>query len=138
MKINYISTKALVEKDNNGNPFKVSGVCFDITEMKKGAEKDYFNLMKICSVQTKSLNNLPMWLLMISRNLCVWSRALPSCSHQRYKDKLDQDARISFSLPWKEPSGCRDLINDLLDYSRIQTRGKKFVLVDMHEILGSR
>ena len=39
--INYISTKALVEKDNKGNPIKMSGVCFDITEMKKGSRKGF-------------------------------------------------------------------------------------------------
>ena len=32
--------------------------------------------------------------------------------------------------------GCRLLINDLLDYSRIETRGKKFIIVDMHDVLG--
>ena len=42
--VSYISAKALVEKDSKGKPVKMSGVCFDITEMKKGAEKALFKL----------------------------------------------------------------------------------------------
>ena len=33
-----------MEKDQRGNPKKMSGVCFDITEMKMGAEKVLFQL----------------------------------------------------------------------------------------------
>ncbi|MCX6706939.1 MAG: hypothetical protein NT001_02245 [Candidatus Woesearchaeota archaeon] len=40
----YVNVKALVQKDNFGGLLKMSGVCFDITEMKRGAEQVMFDL----------------------------------------------------------------------------------------------
>ena len=74
--------------------------------------------------------------LMISRNHCVWYRVLPSFSQQRYKDKLDQDAQEFIQFAVDGAVRMQVLINDLLDYSRIETRGKKFSDIDMHNVLG--
>ena len=37
--VSYISAKALLRRINMGIPVKMSGVCFDITEMKRGSRK---------------------------------------------------------------------------------------------------
>ena len=55
---------------------------------------------------------------------------------QRYKDKLDKDAQEFIQYAVDGASRMQTLINDLLEYSRIETRGKKFLIVDMHNVLG--
>jgi PAS domain S-box-containing protein len=134
--VNYISTKALVEKDKNGNPVKFSGVCFDITEMKKGAEKTLFLLNEEL---LRSNKELEQFVYVASHDLQEPLRMVSSFTQllsQRYKDKLDQDAQDFIRYAVEGAIRMQGLINDLLDYSRIQTRGKKFTVVDMHEIQG--
>jgi light-regulated signal transduction histidine kinase (bacteriophytochrome) len=134
--VNYISTKALVENDSNGNPFRVSGVCFDITEMKKGAEKVLFELNENL---LRSNRDLEQFAYVASHDLQEPLRMVSSFTqllYQRYKDKLDQDANDFIQFAVEGATRMQAMINDLLDYSRIQTRGRKFVLVDMHDVLG--
>ena len=42
----YLNVKAHVEKDSLGCQEKMTGVCYDITDMKKGTEKVLFDLNK--------------------------------------------------------------------------------------------
>jgi PAS domain S-box-containing protein len=54
----------------------------------------------------------------------------------RYRDQLDADARefIAFAVDGANRMQC--LINDLLSYSRVQTRGRPMTAVDSHKPLG--
>ena len=134
--INYISTKALVEKDNQMNPIKMSGVCFDITEMKMGAEKALFTLNEDL---LRSNKELEQFAYVASHDLQEPLRMISSFTQllsQRYKDKLDQDAQEFIQFAVDGAVRMQLLINDLLDYSRIGTRGKKFSPVDMQDVIG--
>jgi PAS domain S-box-containing protein len=55
---------------------------------------------------------------------------------RRYKDKLDQDANDFIQYAVDGANRMQKLINDLLDYSRITSRGKDFAKVDISQILG--
>lgn len=55
---------------------------------------------------------------------------------RRYKDKLDQDANDFIHFAVDGASRMQNLINDLLEYSRISTRGKLPEKVDSHAVLG--
>ncbi|HWQ70507.1 MAG TPA: ATP-binding protein [Patescibacteria group bacterium] len=55
---------------------------------------------------------------------------------RRYKDKLDADAHEFIAYAVEGANRMQRLINDLLSYSRIHTRGKPFEEVDCEEILG--
>ncbi|MDD5435845.1 MAG: ATP-binding protein [Nitrospira sp.] len=55
---------------------------------------------------------------------------------KRYKDKLDADAHEFISFAVDGANRMQRLINDLLSYSRIETRGKPFGETDFEEILG--
>jgi len=55
---------------------------------------------------------------------------------RRYKDKLDADAHEFISYAVEGANRMQRLINDLLSYSRIHTKGRPFEEVDCEEILG--
>lgn len=55
---------------------------------------------------------------------------------KRYKDKLDADAHEFISFAVDGANRMQRLINDLLSYSRIQTRANPFGETDFEEVLG--
>ena len=54
---------------------------------------------------------------------------------KRYKDKLDPDAHDFIDYAVSGAKRMQNLINDLLSYSRVGTRGKPFMPVDCSEVL---
>jgi PAS domain S-box-containing protein len=54
---------------------------------------------------------------------------------KRYKDKLDPDAHDFINYAVSGARRMQNLINDLLSYSRVGTRGKPFQMVDCSEVL---
>jgi len=55
---------------------------------------------------------------------------------KRYGDKLDQNAKEFIGYAVDGSIRMQRLINDLLDYSRVATKGKSFVKLDMTALLG--
>jgi signal transduction histidine kinase len=55
---------------------------------------------------------------------------------KRYKDQLDQDAKDFIGFAVDGANRMQRLIDDLLSYSRVNTRGQPFVAVDSQAILG--
>jgi PAS domain S-box-containing protein len=54
---------------------------------------------------------------------------------QRYKDKLDEDANQFIAFTVESTVRMQNLINDLLSYSRLETRGEAFEPVDCQAVL---
>lgn len=55
---------------------------------------------------------------------------------RRYKDKLDQDANDFIYFAVDGANRMQQLINDLLEYSRVTTKGKTLVKTDLSTVLG--
>jgi PAS domain S-box-containing protein len=55
---------------------------------------------------------------------------------RRYKDQLDQDAKDFINFAVDGATRMQRLINDLLDFSRVTTKGKPLVKTDLSSLLG--
>jgi light-regulated signal transduction histidine kinase (bacteriophytochrome) len=133
--MNYISSKALVTRGSDGDPVKMSGVCFDITEMKKGAEHALFKLNENL---LRSNRELEQFAYVASHDLQEPLRMVSSFTQLlelRYHDKLDDDAREFIGFAVDGAIRMQNLINDLLEFSRIETKGDKFRNVSMNDVL---
>jgi len=134
--VNYINAKGLVVRDKEGNALKLAGVCFDVTDMKKGAERILFKLNEELSRSNKELEQFAY---VASHDLQEPLRMVSSFTQlleKRYKDQLDEDARQFIHYAVDGAVRMQGLINDLLNYSRIGTRGQKFLPVDFNHVLG--
>ena len=54
---------------------------------------------------------------------------------RRYKGQLDSDADEFMDYIVEAAKRMQQLINDLLEYSRVTTKGKEFEPVDVNEVL---
>ena len=78
----------------------------------------------------KSSSNSHILLLTICRSHLRMVGSFTQLLEKRYKDKLDNDAQEFIKFAVDGAVRMQGLINDLLEYSRIQTRGRKFSPVD--------
>lgn len=134
-KSKYITMKALLKKDSSGNPACLSGVCFDVTGMKSGTEQA---LIKLNEELLRSNRDLQQFAYVASHDLQEPLRMVSSFTQmleQRYKDKLDDDGKQYIKFAVDGSKRMYDLLNGLLTYSRVQTKGKEFSKVKMNEVL---
>jgi PAS domain S-box-containing protein len=132
----YISTKALINKYKNGKPMGLTGVCFDVTSMKKGTEQ---TLIRLNEELMRSNKDLEQFAYVASHDLQEPLRMVSSFTQmleQRYRDKLDEDGREFIRYAVEGSKRMYFLINGLLAYSRVNTRGKEFEKVKMNDVLG--
>jgi PAS domain S-box-containing protein len=133
--LKYISAKANLRKDKTGVPVDLSGVCVDITGMKEGTEKTIINLN---DELLRSNKDLQQFAYVASHDLQEPLRMVSSFAQmlkQRYHGQLDQDADEYIKYMVDGSKRMYDLLNSLLAYSRIQTKGKEFTRVDMNDLL---
>jgi PAS domain S-box-containing protein len=134
-KTKYISARALVIKDKKMQTL-MSGVAFDITDLQEGTEK---LVSKLNEELLRSNKELERFAYIASHDLQEPLRMVTSFTQllaMQYKDKLDEraDEYIGFAV-----DGARrmyDLLNGLLDYSRIHSRGNDFKNVDLMSVKG--
>jgi PAS domain S-box-containing protein len=134
-KAKYISTKALLNKDNKGNPFSLTGVCFDVTGMREGSEQ---LVLRLNEELLRSNKDLEQFAYVASHDLQEPLRMISSFTQllsKKYSNTLDDNAKEYIHFIVDGTKRMYDMINALLDYSRIETRGKVFSEVDMHKVI---
>ena len=110
------------------------GIFRDITDRKMAEEKLNRTLMEL----ERSNKELETFAYVASHDLQEPLRMIASylqLLEHRYRDRLDRDANDFINFAVDGAKRMQNLINDLLLYSRVGTRGKKFEITNSDEIL---
>lgn len=115
---------------------QVAIVFSDITERKQADER----IMRVLNDLKRSNNELEQFAYVASHDLQEPLRMVSSYTQllaERYQDKLDEKANLFIHYAVDGAVRMQQLINDLLAFSRIGTKGKPLVAVDAHAVLGA-
>ncbi len=121
-------------RDAEGNPFGFVAITKDITE-RKNAEIERETLIKDLE---RSNEELQQFAYIASHDLQEPLRTIASFTQllaRRYTGQLDKDADEFIDFIVDGTKRMQAMIKDLLQYSRVQTRGEEFKPTDVQNVL---
>ena len=133
-KVRQFSLKALVGRDENGKPLRITGVCFDITKL----QEDNDQIVELNNKLLLSNRELERFAYVASHDLQEPLRMVSSFTQlleRQYGNKLDNRAREYISFAVDGARRMYNLINGLLAYSRIQRKNYTFTKVDINKVI---
>ncbi|HPN37670.1 MAG TPA: PAS domain S-box protein [Melioribacteraceae bacterium] len=131
----WISTSKVPLKNIEGKTIGVLGIFEDVTKKKIFEEQLQDTLYKL----ETSNKELEQFAYVASHDLQEPLRMVASYTQlleQRYKNKLDEQADQYIHFAVDGAKRMQKLIDDLLEYSRVTTKGKEFVNVNLSEVMG--
>ncbi len=134
-KIKYISSRAIVNKFDDGKPASLIGVCFDVTWLREETEH---TILKLNEELLRSNKELEHFAYIASHDLQEPLRMVSCFTQllsQQYQNMLDDRAREYIYFAVEGSNRMYELLNGLLAYSRINTKGKNFTEVDSNRVL---
>ncbi len=123
-------------KDDYGKPLLFIAITKDITDRKRRLN----DLKRLIKDLESSNDELQQFAYITSHDLQEPLRTMASYAgllERRYKGKLDSDADEFIEYMVSGASRMRSMIQGLLDYSRVGTRGEEFNNFDMEEALNT-
>ncbi|GJQ61379.1 MAG: hypothetical protein SCALA702_04320 [Melioribacteraceae bacterium] len=135
-KIVWTTVSSRLHRNKEGEPQYFITAISNISE-KKIAEK---KLREVMGKLQESNRELEQFAYVASHDLQEPLRMVSSYTQllaKRYHGNLDDKADTYIYYAVDGAKRMQILINDLLEYSRISSRGQAFVKVDMHRVLGS-
>jgi PAS domain S-box-containing protein len=121
-------------RDEQGNRAAIMEINRDITQRKRAAEE----LARRAEELARSNADLQEFAYAASHDLQEPLRMVASFTQllaERYQGKLDTDADDFIGYAVDGARRMQVLVNDILEYSRVGTRGKEFSAVDCEHIL---
>jgi len=130
----WISNHMSIIKDVEGKPLYRNGNIRDVTELKN-AEIELNNTLKELK---RSNRELEQFAYVASHDLQEPLRMISSFTQlleRKYKDVLDTEALEYINFTVDGAKRMQLLINDLLAFSRVNTKGDKFKEVDLEKVI---
>lgn len=134
-KVKRISIKGIMEKDSAGKITNTVGVCFDVTGLMERTE---FVISKLNEELLRSNRELQNFAYIASHDLQEPLRMVTSFTQllaMQYHDKLDPTAMEYIQYAVSGAKRMYNLLNDLLAYSRMQTRPPEVCIISLDSVV---